>query len=180
MSLIELFMFFFRISAVTFGGGIVILGMVQLEINKRNDIPKDEFDDMVSLAASMPGPIAVSIAWLLGRHYKGLAGSIIAVAGAICPPFFIILFLSPLIIKYSHLPAVQGFLRGILAGTCAIITLVIFDNVKNTLIGKIKNIIPYIFVVCAIGVFKIHPVPVMAAALLFQYLRERKELKCTK
>ena len=70
MSLWELFVFFFRISAVTFGGGIVILGMVQLEQEKRGDIDPEVFADMVSLAASMPGPIAVSISWLMGRHYK--------------------------------------------------------------------------------------------------------------
>ena len=109
MSLLELFVFFFRISAVTFGGGIVILGMVQLEEEKRRDIDPEVFADMVSLAASMPGPIAVSISWLMGRHYRGLIGSFVAVAGAILPPFLIILFLSPFIIKYSDVPAVKGF-----------------------------------------------------------------------
>ena len=58
MSLLELFLFFFKISAVTFGGGIVILGMVQLEDEKRRDIAPEVFADMVSLAASMPGPAA--------------------------------------------------------------------------------------------------------------------------
>lgn len=136
MSLLELFIFFFRISAVTFGGGIVILGMVQLEEEKRGDIDPEVFADMVSLAASMPGPIAVSISWLLGRYYKGLAGSLAAVFGAILPPFLIILILSPFIIKYSGVPSVMGFFRGVLAGTSAIIILVIVDNVKSALWGN--------------------------------------------
>lgn len=173
MSLLELFLFFSRISAVTFGGGIVILGMVQLEQDKRRDIDPEVFADMVSLAASMPGPIAVSIAWLMGRHYRGLAGSIAAVAGAITPPFLIILFLSPFILKYSELPAVRGFFRGVLAGTSAIIVLVIFDNVRNALLGKWWNVVPYLLVISMIGVFKLHPLAVMACVIALQYLHQR-------
>lgn len=173
MNLLELFLFFFRISAVTFGGGIVILGMVQLEEDKRRDIDPEEFADMVSLAASMPGPIAVSIAWLMGRHYKGLVGSITAVAGAILPPFLIILFLSPFILKYSGVPAVRGFFKGVLAGTSAIIALVIFDNVKKTLLGNWWNVVPYALVVSLIGVFELHPLLVMALVVALQLLCER-------
>ena len=111
MTIVQLFFFFFRISAVTFGGGIVILGMVKLGIAERQDISEGEFSDMVSLAASVPGPLAVSIAWLLGRYYRGLKGSMAAVAGAVLPPFVIILILSPIILKYSGTPEVQGFLK---------------------------------------------------------------------
>ena len=112
---------------MTFGGGIVILGMVQLEQEKRGDIDPEVFADMVSLAASMPGPIAVSISWLMGRHYKGLAAASRPQAGAVLLRSDI-LFLSPLIIKYSDVPAVMGFFRGVLAGTSAIILLVIIDQ----------------------------------------------------
>ncbi|MEG1603251.1 MAG: chromate transporter [Cloacibacillus sp.] len=173
MSLTQLFFFFFRISAVTFGGGIVILGMVQLEEEKRGDIDPEVFADMVSLAASMPGPIAVSIAWLMGRHYKGLSGSLAAVAGAVLPPFLIILFLSPFIIKYSDLPAVRGFFHGVLAGTSAIIVLVIFDNVKSALLGKWWNLVPFLLVISLIGVLHIHPLFAMAGVIALQFAHER-------
>ena len=173
MSLWELFVFFFRISAVTFGGGIVILGMVQLEQDKRGDIDPEVFADMVSLAASMPGPIAVSISWLMGRHYKGFAGSLAAVAGAVLPPFLIILLLSPFIIKYSDVPAVAGFFRGVLAGTSAIILLVIIDNVKGALLGKWWNLVPYLLVISAIGLFHVHPFVALAGVLALQCARER-------
>lgn len=177
MTLLELFWFFFRISAVTFGGGIVILGIVQMEQERRGDIPEEEFNDMVSLAASMPGPIAVSIAWLMGRYYKGLRGSVAAVLGAVTPPFFIILFLSPFIIKYANLPEVAGFLKGVLAGVCAIIAGVVFKNVRGAFAGSLWNIMIYIFVMAAIGFFKIHPVIVMLTAIFIQAAREKRELR---
>lgn len=173
MSLWELFIFFFRISAVTFGGGIVILGMVQLEEEKCKDIDPEEFKDMVSLAASMPGPIAVSISWLFGKHYKGLAGSLAAVLGAVLPPFVIVLALAPIILKYSHVPQVQGFFRGVLAGTGAIITTVVFENVRGTLTAGWWNLVPFAMVVSMIGVFHIHPLIAMVLVILLQFLHER-------
>ncbi|MCE5201139.1 MAG: chromate transporter [Synergistaceae bacterium] len=177
MTLFELFFFFFKISAVTFGGGIVILGMVQLEEEKRMDIDAEEFADMISLAASMPGPLAVSISWIMGRHYRGFPGSVAAVSGAIFPPFIIVLFLSPLILKYSDVPGVQGFFRGVLAGTSAIITTVVFDNVKNTLSAGWWNAVPFAAVIAMIGIFHIHPFLAMSAAIAIQLLRERAVFK---
>jgi len=173
MSLWELFVFFFRISAVTFGGGIVILGMVKLEVDKRKDISPEELDDMVTLAASMPGPIAVSISWLYGRRCRGLAGSAAAAAGAIMPPFLIVLFLSPFILKYAHLPAVSGFFKGVLCGTSAIIVTVIFDNVRGTLAESLWNFIPFAAVIAMIGVFEIHPFAAMALAMTLQAVKEK-------
>ncbi|NLX84200.1 MAG: chromate transporter [Synergistaceae bacterium] len=173
MTIFQLFIFFFRISAVTFGGGLVIFSMVKLEIDKRGDISQCEYTDMVSLAASIPGPMAVSIAWLLGKHYRGIKGSISAVAGCILPPFIIILLLSPVILKYSDVPAVQGFFKGILAGTGAIITLVVFENARATLSCNWWNLIPFLLVVALIGLFGFHPLLSMLAAFSVQVLRER-------
>lgn len=173
MSLFELFIFFFRISAVTFGGGIVILGMVQLEEEKRKDIDPDEFADMISLAASMPGPIAVSISWLMGNHYKGFAGSVAAVLGAVLPPFLVILFLSPFILKYSDIPAVKGFFRGVLAGTSAIIAKVIFDHIKTTMSLKLCDVVPFVIVIIMMGVFSVHPLISMSAAVAVQILLKK-------
>lgn len=173
MTTLQLFLFFFRISAVTFGGGIVILGMVQLEIDKRDDISQCEYSDMVSLAASVPGPLAVSIAWLLGKHFGGIKGSISAVVGAVLPPFIIILLLSPIILKYSDVPSVQGFFKGILAGTGAIITMVVFENVRATLSCGWWNLLPFLIVVALIGVFGLHPLLSMFVAFTVHVMRER-------
>lgn len=177
MTVLELFFFFFRISAVTFGGGIVILGMVQLAIAERNDISEEDFSEMLSLAASVPGPLAVTIAWMLGRHYRGIRGSLSAVAGAILPPFMIVLILSPVILKCSDITAVQGFFKGVLAGTGAIITMVVFENVRSTLTSGWWNILPFAAVVVLIGVFGIHPLISMLAAFALQMLREKLILR---
>ena len=173
MTLFQLFFFFFRISAVTFGVGIAILGMVKLGLAERKDITELEFSDMLSLAASVPGPLAVSIAWLLGKHYRGIKGSIAAVAGAVVPPFLIVLFLSPLILRYSGNLRVQGFFKGVLAGTGAIITMAVFENVRSTLSSGWWNIVPAALVIFMIGFWDIHPLFSMLAAFSVQMIRQR-------
>ena len=173
MNLLQLFFFFFRISAVTFGGGIAILGMVKLGLAERKDITELEFSDMLSLAASVPGPLAVSMAWLLGKHYRGIKWSIAAVAGAVIPPFLIVLFLSPIILRYSGTPQVQGFFKGVLAGTGAIITMAVFENVRSTLSSGWWNIVPAALVILMIGFLGIHPLLSMLAAFSVQMIRQR-------
>lgn len=177
MTLTELFLFFFKISSVTFGGGIVILGMVELEKDKLRGMNQEEIHDMVSLSASVPGPLAISIAWLVGRYYKGLMGSLVAITGAILPPFLIVLFVSPFVVKYSDVPAVRGFFNGVLAGTGAVIALVIFNNVKTALTQKLWNIAPFLFVITSMGVFKLHPLFAIAAGMAIQALHERLTAK---
>lgn len=177
ITLWQLFMLFFRVSAVTFGGGIVILGMVKLEVEKRRDISQEELDDMVSLAGSVPGPIAVSISWLFGRRQRGLPGALIAVTGAILPPFLIVLFLSPFILKYSGIPAVQGFFKGVLCGTSALIFITIFGHVRGTFTASLWNIVPFAAIIVMIGVLQIHPFAAMVAAMAIQVVRERVFLR---
>lgn len=173
MSLFELFFFFFRISSVTFGGGVAILGMVQLEEEKRKNIDQEKFTNMISLAASMPGSLAVSISWLMGKHHKGVIGGLVAVLGTILPPFLIVLFASPFILKYSDVPQVQGFFRGVLAATAAIITIVVFSNVKETLTSKLWNFVPYMLIIILIGLFQLHPLLAMALVFIFQLIKEK-------
>lgn len=173
MTTFELFLFFLRISCVTFGGGIVILGMAELELSKRDDISEEELADIVSLSASVPGPIAVSISWLVGRYYRGLRGSIAALAGMIIPPFLVILFVSPFVIKYSAYAPVQGFFKGVLAGTAAIITVTILKNVKNAVWGKWWNLLPYLLVIGMIGGLHLHPLPAILITLALLALKER-------
>lgn len=177
MTLWQLFIFFFKVSAMTFGGGIVILGMVKLEVEKRKDISQEELENMVSLAGSTPGPIAVSISWLFGRRQRGLAGAAVSVIGAVLPPFLIVLFLSPYVLEYSHIPAVQGFFKGVLCGTSALIFITIFSHVKGTVTTALWNIVPYAAVIVMIGLLHIHPFTALLLAMALQVVKERVFLK---
>lgn len=177
ITLWQLFILFFKVSAVTFGGGIVILAMIKLEVEKRKNMSQEELEDMISLVGSVPGPMAVSMSWLFGYSQQGLPGALAALAGAILPPFLIVLFLSPIVLEYSGVPAVQGFFKGVLCGVSALIVITIFGHVKGTLTAGLWNLLPFAAVIIFIGVFRIHPFAAMLMAMALQIVRERVLLK---
>ena len=100
----QLFATFFKIGAFTFGGGWAMISIIEREIvDKHNWIERDDFLDLLAVAQSLPGILAVNIATAIGDKLRGMRGSILASAGTILPSFLIILviaiFLTPDMIK---------------------------------------------------------------------------------
>lgn len=98
--LFNLFTTFFKIGAFTFGGGWAMISLIEREmVDKRKWIEHSEFLDLLAVAQSMPGLLAVNVAVVVGDKLRGLRGSIAASAGTILPSFIIILaiaiFLTP-------------------------------------------------------------------------------------
>lgn len=100
----QLFTTFFKIGAFTFGGGWAMISIIEREIVQRHAwIERDEFLDLLAIAQSMPGILAVNISVVVGDRLRGLKGSVMAALGTILPSFTIILliaiFLTPETIK---------------------------------------------------------------------------------
>lgn len=82
-----------KIGLFTFGGGYAMIALLENEfIAKRKWITDEEFTDMVAIAESTPGPIAINSATYLGYKIGGVLGSVISTV-AICVPSFLIIFL---------------------------------------------------------------------------------------
>lgn len=91
--LVKLFLVFLEIGAFTFGGGYAMIALLEHEfIEKRNWISKDEFVNMVAIAESTPGPIAINCATFIGYKINGIAGALTATC-AICVPSVIIIMI---------------------------------------------------------------------------------------
>ena len=89
---LQLFLTFCKIGAFTFGGGWAMISIIQREIVERHRwIELDEFLDLLAVAQSMPGILAVNISVVVGDRLKGLKGSICAALGTILPSFLMIL-----------------------------------------------------------------------------------------
>ena len=104
----QLFATFFKIGLFTFGGGWAMISIIQREIvDNHRWIPAGEFLDLLSVAQSMPGILAVNISTVVGDRLRGLPGAICAAAGTILPSFAIILaiaiFLTPDTIKNNDI-----------------------------------------------------------------------------
>ena len=87
-----IFLSFFKIGLFTFGGGYAMLPLIERElIAKRKWIEQKEFLDLLTLAQSVPGPIAVNTSVFVGYKVRGFGGAVAALLGAVLPSFVIIL-----------------------------------------------------------------------------------------
>ncbi|MDE7467067.1 MAG: chromate transporter, partial [Muribaculaceae bacterium] len=82
--LLNLFLTFMKIGAFTFGGGWAMISIIQREVvDKHHWITKEDFLDLLAVAQSLPGILAVNISVRVGDHLPGLRGSIVAAHGTI-------------------------------------------------------------------------------------------------
>lgn len=120
----QLFATFFKIGAFTFGGGWAMISIIEREIvDKHNWIERDDFLDLLAVAQSLPGILAVNIATAIGDKLRGMRGSILASTGTILPSFLIILaiaiFLTPDMIKNNRV--ISSIFMGIRPAVVALI-----------------------------------------------------------
>ena len=130
---LSLFATFFKIGAFTFGGGWAMISIIEREIVDKNHwIEKEEFLDLLAIAQSLPGILAVNIATAVGDKIKGGTGSMVAAAGTILPSFLIILaiaiFLTPEIIKNNKI--VSAIFMGIRPAVVALIIAPVITSAK--------------------------------------------------
>ena len=89
----NLFGTFLKIGAFTFGGGYAMVALLQNEfVEEKKWVTKEEFLDMVAIAESTPGPMAVNSATYIGYRIAGTAGAAAATT-AVCIPSFVVIYL---------------------------------------------------------------------------------------
>ena len=111
---LNLFLTMIKIGLFTFGGGYAMIALLENEfVDKKKYIEKDEFLDMVAIAESTPGPIAINAATYLGYKQLGFLGSLIATVGVIIPSFIIIFTISLFFDTFLSFTLVEYAFRGI-------------------------------------------------------------------
>ena len=98
----QIFIVFLKIGAFTFGGGYVMLPIIQRElVSCKNWLESEEFYDILVLIQGLPGPVALNCALLTARKMRGMVGGVVAATGVILPSLIIIIsiaaFLFPVI-----------------------------------------------------------------------------------
>ena len=109
-----LFLSMLKIGCFAFGGGYAIIALLENEfISKRKWIDHDEFMDVVAIAESTPGPIAINVATYIGYKLKGFLGAVIATVG-MCLPSFVIMYLVSLFYdRFMEITLVSAAFKGI-------------------------------------------------------------------
>lgn len=117
-----IFLSFFKIGLFTFGGGYAMLPLIERElIDKRRWIEQKEFLDLLTLAQSVPGPIAVNTSVFVGYKVRGLGGAIAALLGAVLPSFVIILAIALFFADVRQNPVVDAAFKGMRPAVVALI-----------------------------------------------------------
>ena len=118
----KIFLTFLKIGAFTFGGGYAMIPLIQREsVEKHQWVTEDDILDIVAIAESTPGPIAINSATFVGYRAAGVLGSACATLGVVLPSFVIILALSFVLAQFQEVKAVQYAFNGIRAGVLALL-----------------------------------------------------------
>ena len=112
-SLWQIFSVFAGIGTFTIGGGYAMIPLIENAMLKRGWISEDEVSDIVVLAQSAPGLLAVNMAIYSGYRLRGLPGAVAATVGAVLPSFVIILLVAILFTEIRENPVVERVFRGI-------------------------------------------------------------------
>lgn len=111
---LELFFVFFRIGAVTFGGGLAMLPILERDlIKKRGWMTSEQLVDYFAIGQSTPGIVAVNVATFVGYNRKKIPGSVVATLGIVTPSIVVITLLAMFLNNFADIVWVQKALRGI-------------------------------------------------------------------
>lgn len=133
----KLFFSTLYLSAFTFGGGYVIVTLLKNRfVDQYHWIDEEEMLDLVAIAQSSPGAIAVNGAIVVGYKLAGLPGVLLSVLGAVLPPMIILSLISVCYNAFASNPLVGALLGGMRAGVGAVIVSVVYDMGKKVVLEK--------------------------------------------
>ena len=131
--LLTIFLTFLKIGAFTFGGGYAMIPLIQAEtVDNKKWITADDILEIVAIAESTPGPIAINSATFVGYRVAGVLGSVCATLGVVLPSFVIILLLSFVLRQFQELEAVRYAFFGIRAGVLALLLKALWTMYKKS------------------------------------------------
>ncbi len=168
-----LFLSTLYLSAFTFGGGYVIITLLKNKfVDELKWISEEEMLDFVAIAQSSPGPIAVNGAIVIGYKICGFPGILVAVLGAIIPPFVILTVISAFYAAFKTNPYIQSLLFGMKSGVSAVIVSVVWDMAFG--IVKKKDVLLIVIMVAAFILnyyLKVNVILIIVATLIIGIFR---------
>lgn len=144
----KLFISTLYLSTFTFGGGYVIVTLLKQKfVDELHWIDEEEMLDLVAIAQSSPGAIAVNGAIVVGYKLAGIPGILVSVLGAVLPPFVILTVISAFYSAFKSNMVIQSLLHGMTAGVSAVIISVVWDMASG--IVKAKDALLIVVMICA-------------------------------
>ncbi len=177
----QIFITFVRIGSFTFGGGYAMIPLIQEEVVKKKKwIEEREFIDMLAMAQSAPGVMAINTSIFIGYKMRGFKGSVVAAFGTALPSFIIILLIAIVFTTFRENPTVERIFKGIRPAVVALIAAPLYKMGKSAGVTWKTIIIP-IAAVLLIWLLNISPIGIVLAAILggimYGVLNAKKQTK---
>ena len=138
----QLFVTFLKIGGFTFGGGYAMIPLIQKEtVENKGWITEDDILEIIAIAESTPGPIAINSATFVGYRTAGFWGAVCATTGVVLPSFFIILVISYVLRQFQEIKAVQYAFNGIRAGVLALLFKALWTMYKKSPKGWVSYVV---------------------------------------
>ena len=177
----DAFTIFFKIGAFTIGGGYAMVPLIENEIvTKRHWIGQDDFIDLLAIAQSSPGVLAVNMSIFVGYRLRGIRGSLVTALGTILPSFLIILAIALFFQQFKDNVVVERIFKGIRPAVVALIAAPTFSMARSVRLNRYTVWIPVIsaLLIWALG---FSPIWIIVGAglggYLSAYVKPRKETK---
>ena len=163
----QLFITFTKIGGFTFGGGYAMIPLIQHEtVQVRGWVQDEDITEIVAIAESTPGPIAINAATFVGYRTAGFLGAVCATLGVILPSFLIILGISYLMQGFWQTPVVAYAFRGLRAGVLALLVKALWGMYKK----DPRNWVSYVIIAGAFvltAIYKVAVLPVLIGCAVF-------------
>jgi len=169
----EAFKTFFKIGAVTFGGGYAMIPIIEKEVvDNHHWVNREELLDLIAIAQSCPGVFAINISTFIGYKLRKKKGAAVTTLGTALPSFLIILLIAMFFHSFQDNRVVAAIFRGIRPAVVALIAVPTFNLAKSAKITLSNCWIP---VVCALAIwaFGVSPIIIIVAAAAAGYIYGR-------
>lgn len=145
-ALLDLFLTFFKIGLFTFGGGYAMIAVVEDAcVGQKKWITHQEMMELIVLAESTPGPIAINCATYVGYKEKGVPGAIAATVGMVLPSLVIIYAISMFLNRFLEIGIIANAFKGIKVG----VSIIIINAGIKLLKDVPKTGLPRLILLCA-------------------------------
>ncbi|MEN3186351.1 MAG: chromate transporter [Atribacterota bacterium] len=169
-----LFLFgkFLLIGAFTWGGGYAMLPLIKRELVRPGLLSLDEFLEILALAQSLPGAVAINTASLAGRKLAGPRGQFISILGSVLPSFFSIVILAFFLFRAANLTPVRHFFHGAIPMVAALILFAVWD-IGKTVVKNAEDLIVALLFVVLLRFFHFHPLWVVLLGGVYGMVRKK-------
>ncbi len=144
---LDLFLTFMKIGAFTFGGGYAMIPLIQREVcDNKHWLNENDILEVVAIAESTPGPVAINAATFVGSRTAGTLGAFCATLGVVLPSFLIISLISLILTQFQSIKAVRYAFMGIRTAVLALILKAVYTMFMATK----KRAVSYVIMAAAL------------------------------